>query len=504
MLKFFKKYHKWVGLFIGFFLIMSALSGVIMNHRKVVSGIDIPRSWLPKDFRYDNWNNASIKGSFKLSADSVLLYGGSGIWLTDTVHSHFFDFNKGLKKGADNQIISAVVRVSNDVYAASTFDLYRLSDDNSWISLSHQLENDERIADLAAKGDTLVVVTRSNVFISTAPYEKFSKTELRQPSDYTGKATLFRTLWLLHSGELFGLAGQLFVDALGILILVLCVTGIIYFFCPGIIKRKKKKDKPVKTTVSWMKHALNWHNKVGALFLVFLLILTISGTFLRPPLLIAIIRSKVKTLPGTILNDKNPWHDKLRTLRYDTTYAEWILYSSEGFYLLRDFNSTPVKMPKSPPVSVMGVTVLEPIDSTGWLVGSFSGLYYWDREMDLIVDCNTGQIVEGNRQGRPVANNPVSGYAGSFHDKSIVFEYSRGARVFDSEGVFAEMPPIIRERHMSLWHVCLEIHTGRIYQSVFGIFSDLYVFLLGFLSTLILISGYYIYYTRKRKAKAKQ
>lgn len=499
MYKFFKKYHKWVGIIISFFLIMSAISGVIMNHRKMVSGIGVSRSLLPEQYQYDNWNNASVRGSIKLSPDSILLYGGAGIWLTDTLHSSFSDYNKGLKSGADNQTISRIVRAADHtLYAASTFDLYRLEANDSWINLSHKIDTKERIVDLAVNEDTLVVVSRSHLYVSVFPFQEFEKIELSKPLDYTGKATLFRTLWLLHSGELFGLAGQLFVDGLGLLMLVLCVTGIIYFFCPGIIKRKKRKEKPAKKVVKRMKLSLNWHYKAGNIFFIFLLILIVSGMFLRPPLLIAIIRSKVDAPPGTILNDKNPWHDKLRTLRYDTTAGEWILYSSNGFYLFKNISSTPQKLDREPPVSVMGVTVLEQIDSTGWVVGSFSGFYYWDRDTDLIIDCNTGRIVEGKQRGRPVSTNPTSGFAGDFSNKKIVFEYSRGARVFDSQGTFTDMPEMIKNRKMSLWHLCLEVHTGRIYQPLIGFFTDLYVFLFGLIALLTLISGYVIYHKKRR------
>lgn len=61
--------------------------------------------------------------------------------------------------------------------------------------------------------------------------------------------------------------------------------------------------------------ALKWHNKPGVILFAFLLILAVSGAFLRPPLLIAIIRTKMKTIPGTKLHKPNVWHDKLRTLR---------------------------------------------------------------------------------------------------------------------------------------------------------------------------------------------
>lgn len=501
MIRFFKNYHKWIGLFLGFFLILSAFSGIILNHRKAFSGVDIPRSLLPASYEYDSWNNGAVKGSIRLDGDSVLLYGGAGIWLTDTLHSHFSDFNVGLKKGADNRITNQIV-CTNDgkSFAVTTFDLYRLSHENRWENLTTKAGINERISDLAVRGDSLVVLTRSQVYASVAPFETFSKIELAEPAGYSSEATLFRTLWLLHSGELFGLPGKLVVDLVGVLVIVLCATGIIYTLCPGIIRRRKKKGLPAKTMVDTMKTAVRWHNRIGATGILFFIIIAVSGMFLRPPLLIAIIRSQVKPVPGSVLNCENPWHDKLRCLRYDSTHNEWLLYASSGFFSLKELDAVPKRIQGTPPVSVMGVTVLEPLPE-GWLVGSFSGLYHWNRQTGRIIDCYKGTPVVGQpTQGRPVFDHQISGYSGDFHKKNVVFEYDEGAKTFDMEE-FAPMPLQIKKGRISLWHTCLEIHVGRAYRPFIGPFSDLFVFLLGLFTTFILISGYVVYRKRHNKSK---
>jgi hypothetical protein len=501
-MKFWKKYHKWIGLVFSFFMIMFAWSGIVMNHRKVFSGTELPRSILPKDFRYENWNNASVKGSLKLSADSILLYGGAGVWLTDSLQTGFMRFTSGMKSGADNLTVSRIVHTaSGDVFAATIFDLYKLDTNGAWENLTPVTGIDERIADMEVRGDSLVVLSRSHLFCAIAPYDVFERLELRAPSDYESKTGAFRTLWLLHSGELFGLGGKLFVDLLGVLLIIISVTGIIYFFCPSIIRRKNKRQKQVKGTVSTMKTSLRWHNRIGVWFLVFFFVLTFSGMFLRPPLLISVIRSKVPNIPGTLLNDPNPWRDKQRTIRYDKNQQEWLLYSSSGFYTFAYFGDTPEKVPFTPPVSVMGVTVLEPTQE-GWMAGSFSGLFYWNRERGFVFDCYTGQPVMGRVAGRPVATNPISGYSGDF-GSPVVFEYQAGARTFDAHTRMASMPDEVRKGKISLWNFALEVHTGRIYTGIIGAFADLYVFISGLLILLVLLSGYLLY-RKRQKAKPKK
>lgn len=483
---------------------MTAISGIFLNHRKLVSGIAVSRNLLPASYQFNNWNNGAVKGSFHLTPDSVLVYGGSGIWLTDNYYITFNEFTQGLKSGTDNRITSKIVKTANGhVFAATTFDLYQLSSDNSWKNITERLEVAERISDLVVRGDSLIVLSRSQLYLSTGNHTAFTSIELKEPRDYSPKVSLFRTLWLLHSGELFGLPGQLFVDLLGVLLIVICVTGLLFTFLPGIIRRRKKRNQSVERAKKAFRASIKWHNKPGAIFLWFLLVVSISGMFLRPPLLIAIINANVSPIPGTKLNDSNPWHDKLRCIIYDSTKSEWLLYSSSGFYAFKALHDQPHKVNSIPPVSVMGVTVLEPAEN-GFLVGSFSGLYRWNRDNGTVIDCYTNTPVkEVKASGRPVFNHTVSGLIRGTKNGDIVFEYDEGAIALNDNSQFSLMPEKIKEVKMSLWHACLEIHVGRAYHPFIGPFSDLFVFLMGFLLTFILISGYVVYrknYANKKKS----
>lgn len=507
------KWHKWVGIFFTFFLFMSAISGIFLNHRRAISSIDLPRSILHSDYRYDNWNNGSVRNSIKLSPDSVLIYGNNGIWLTDIRHSYFRSFSDGLKNGSDHRTVNNIVRAGDKLFAVTTFGFYKLeSEQGKWRDISGLIGSRERFTDLAYHDNVLALMTRSHVFISKAPFSVFEKTELLAPEGYKKEASLFRTMWTLHSGELFGITGKIIVDIIGVLVILLCVTGVIVMFCPSLIKRKKRKGKEVLFHVRLMQKSFKWHYKLGAWFIVLFLLSCITGMFLRPPLLIAIVRTKTKPVPGSVLDSKNPWFDKLRMLCYDENNEDWIMYSSEGFFRLKTLDSVPEKILQSPPVSVMGVTVMEPadapewniadsrsditdrvnvfLDANYWVVGSFSGIYYWDRQSGDSYGYYTGEKYVRKHGGMPTFSNAVSGYSADFEGKQIVFEYGGGAR---TNGNFAEMPEVFGQGRMSLWHLCLEIHVGRIYSPILGIVSDLYVFLSGVLFLIILITGYVVY-----------
>ena len=135
-MKFFRKYHKWFSLVATIFILFFAVSGIILNHRELLSGIDIGRKWLPGNYRYNNWNLASVKGSLELSPDSVLIYGNIGVWLTDGSYKNFHDFNTGFPNGIDNRKISSIAVVSGtDLFAGSLFGLYHFQGDH-WEKVS--------------------------------------------------------------------------------------------------------------------------------------------------------------------------------------------------------------------------------------------------------------------------------------------------------------------------------------------------------------------------------
>ena len=46
-------------------MLMFCLSGIMLNHRELVADINIDRSFLPADYRYNKWNMGLLRGSIK-------------------------------------------------------------------------------------------------------------------------------------------------------------------------------------------------------------------------------------------------------------------------------------------------------------------------------------------------------------------------------------------------------------------------------------------------------
>lgn len=500
-LRIFRKLHKWPGVIIAFFAILFATSGIVMNHRQTFSSIDVSRNLLPKNYRYQNWNLSAVRGSLPLESDSILIYGNIGIWKSSSSLNGFSDFNQGFPGGIDGRKIYAVNAFNGVLYAGTHFGLFsRNPSDETWKKTELPVKQ-ERIADVKQKGDTLLVLTR-HYLLKLADGEVFETIQLPEPAGYERKTGLFNTLWELHSGELFGLTGKLIVDLLGVVTILLSVTGLLHFFFPKWIKRRKKKSKPVKNFASNFKTNLRWHNVVGYIFVAFLIINTLAGIHLRPPLLIPIAGKKVGIIPGTHLDSPNPWFDKLRRVEWDEALKRYIFSTSEGFYAAEESFSRPLQpfIPQ-PPVSVMGLNVFKPMGKFKYLTGSFNGLFFWDLENGQITDFFTGRpYIAPQGRSNPIGANMTAGLVEA-GENAWWFDYNHGAIPL-SDKAFPQMPEeILKKSPMSLWNVSLEVHTGRIFEHLVGPLYILYVPLAGLCLIMVLVSGFFVWWKAHRKKK---
>ena len=517
--------HKWGGLFFTLFLIIFALSGIVLHHRVALSEVDVPRSVLPPEYRMEHWNLGAVKGTLRVSSDSILLYGENGLWLTDSSRACFSRFERGMRSGADNRLGANVVRThSGQLFAVTTFDAYQWNHSTqSWQRLTERFAPSDRMTDAAVKGDTLVLQSRSELFLATAPYTHFERIHLKAPTNAPLGRFTFRTLWMLHSGELFGAWAQYFVDFMGVILIVLCLTGVVLAFFPKLLKRQRKRQPEGKSVLRRVfKFSLQLHNKLGVYLLAFLLLLTVTGMFLRPPLLVAIARHRHQPLALTHEHNPNPWWDNLRMIRYDRHHHRWLLQTPFGFFTTSNLHSAPTKLDHEPPVGFMGTNVLQQEDADHWIAGSFSGLYRWDARTGESWNLYTGQrYVAPKHQGIPDFTYSVSGYSTDLGARPVVFDYNRGAEyalggtkkaatdddeqefVCYERADFSVMPEQVQDGRLSLWRVALETHTGRIYTFLPNIVIQLFIFLSGTFLLTVLISGFIIWRKFHRFAKSR-
>ncbi len=495
--KFTRLFHRWIGLFVIFFVFIFSISGIILNHREFFSNFDIPRSILPKDYHYNNWNNAAVK-SILHSTQGTFIYGNIGIWLKK--NNKFIDFNQGLPNGMDNKNIHSMIETpSKNLLAASLLGLYKYNfNSNKWERI-YLPTQEQRIVKFVQKDNKIYALTRCNLFqISEEKNKvKFKKVEVLPPENYQKDVSLFKTLWQLHSGEAFGIIGKLFMDFIALIFIILSITGFIKWYYPKQIKKNKNNKLKLNKLKNTFKFNLRWHNKLGLWFGFFVFSSAITGMFLRPPLLILIGSSKVTQLPFTHLDQINPWYDKFRNFLYDKDLNGWIIATDENLYFVdENFKINPILIDDHPPISVMGVNVLEKHSSGGILVGSFSGLFLWFPEYNIIIDYITKQptapIVSS---APPVGNYLVSGYGYDEFNNEFYFDYNSGVFPLNSNNKFPDMTiEILSKSKISLWNTMLEFHTGRIFKAILGNFYILIVPLIGLLIALISLTGYLIWF----------
>ncbi len=506
MLSIFRKYHKWPSLFFTLFILIFAVSGIILNHRELLSSVDINRKWLPGNYTWKNWNLAAVKGSVTISSDSMLIYGNTGAWISDSTFSHFSDFNNGFPKGIDNRKINSILKTADgQLYAGTLFGLYVFDrGQEGWRPVQLPVP-EKRIVKVLTAGDSLLVMTRSNLLWRPLGELKAGFRIIPVPAaiDDDGKTGLFKTLWVIHSGEIYGTTGKLIVDAVGFLFIIICITGLIWFTVPYVLKRMKEATKTRLRRFN--RGSLRWHNWLGSWFLPLLILTTLTGMFLRPPLLIPIAGSRVAKIKFSELDSPNPWFDRFRDLLYDREKGIFLVATSEGIYYSADwFGSRLQPFAVQPPVSVMGINVFGVIGPGRYRIGSFSGIFDWNPATGEITDCFTGmEYVDTGRGGAPFGNLTVAGYLRTGSGHEYIFDYAAGAIGLKSAPPFTEMPVQVAEASpISLWNASLEVHTGRIFEPLLGPFYILVVPICGLAILLIQVTGFFAWWLGRKRKKA--
>lgn len=487
--------HRWAGLIMVFFMLMFCISGLIMNHRGLVNGCDVSRSLLPSDYRIHNYNNGVAMGTVALPDDSVLLYGNVGVFKGDRRLNSLRDFNAGLPPGVDNRNVRNIVRTRSGVlYCAARSGLYR-HDGRRWTPVGLP-DHTGQVSDVTLMPDStgVIALTRSDVYVGSTP-PAFRKVRLQALPGQEPEVTLFKSVWNLHSGQLFGLPGVLVVDAIALVIIFLCLTGIVIFVMPYSIRRSAAAKVIGKARL--LKWNFRWHNRMGYWTIALTLLIAATGVCLRPPLMVPLVLCKTSPLPGSTLDSDNPWHDRLRAIRWDSASSRWLLSTSEGFYTLdRDFREAPRGFAETgvPPVSPMGVNVFEETAPGKWLIGSFTGLFVWNPDTGEVRDRFTGKP-HRKKMGPPISDHLVAGYTADLDPSApVIFDYAYGAttlptRMGQRAAVKNLGSPQIEDQPIALWNVAQEIHTGRIYDTLTGPLSPLFIFIAGLAALAVLISG---------------
>ena len=500
--------HKYLGLVLLLFLAWMSLSGVLLNHPGLIQDISVHRMFVPKQYQPNNWNRSGLKG-IEYMGDSLLLYGRQGAYLSHDNGKSFDTFMKGEFPR------SALGRRSNHMYYSRNNKILLCATNRGCLQYDFgntkwkklQLpEGDEPILKILNTGKHLLLVSKSNVYQSLQDNDdlQFKKLHFKK-NHYSSKISLIQVFLELHDGSIWGLPGRLLWDIAGLVLFFLCISAFYIWYYPKKWKRRYKKggrraSYKEKSTRSFF---FKYHKKLGWYFAILLVIISLTGMFLNPILMMTLMNGSIDSKYYPSLKNENPWNHKIRNALYDTQNGQLVLDCSDGIWAGQYNKNEEFKKIKLPVrIFGMGTTVFEEEEPGVWLVGSFGGLHRVYRAAG-----NVEKILQtkgDDQSGRP-ASTFVTGYQKLPDGKYYILGHYKGIGNEKGEPLtkVLPMPEYIRENsRLPLWNYMFELHNARIFRGGIGAFYMLIIPLAGFLSLLMLLAGILDYWlTKPRESK---
>jgi len=274
--------------------------------------------------------------------------------------------------------------------------------------------------------DSLLVFTASNAYVATQGLE-FQPLPLMQLPE-SRRVSLIKLFFNLHDGRIWGLAGKLLFDAAGLILFFLSLSAFYSWYYPWKRRREKtkrvvKRSRPLRRLFKWF---LKYHLKLGIWTAVILLIIGGTGMFMRPPLLVALANGSIPAgwYPGPLPD--NPWDEKIQNALYDSVANRVLIATSDGLWAgASDFQQAFERSQLDVPIFVMGATVFEPQGLGGYLVGSFNGLYHWQRSGGRSIDLLTGSVAGEVSSTRP-GDKMITGYFTTPDGESYINTHQQG------------------------------------------------------------------------------
>lgn len=164
--------HKYIGLALILFLMWMSLSGVLMNHPDLISGISVPRWLVPSQYHPDNWNRSGILNAVFSKANPGVAYLGGKLGVFKSINGNV------LENPIDNCFpSSSFYRKTNHLFlleSDSTAHLLAATDGGLYISkmADEQWQHvrlgdkDERALKILQVKSRLLVFTPSGVYVS--------------------------------------------------------------------------------------------------------------------------------------------------------------------------------------------------------------------------------------------------------------------------------------------------------------------------------------------------
>lgn len=508
--------HKWVGLLLLLFVVWMSASGILLNHPEVIRDVSVPRWLVPPQYRIQNWSRGALRTAVFSQADPRIGFigGTQGVWRTGDGGHTFQHMARGFPESyIDRQTDSLVLYEEGPprLFAGTRGGLFVCDvESENWQRIALP-GTDERVQKIIRVSDRLLVFTSSHAYRGSLSADGFTVAPItmRPGGEPRASIPLVEVFFTLHSGKMWGLAGRLLFDVVGVAIIFFGVSGFLLWYWPGKLRRAQRSpkgahSKTARATVGHYRWMFRYHLRLGIWLALPLLIIGGTGLFMRPPMLVALAFGELpRGLYPAALPD-NPWHDRIRSALYDHVKDKLILETTDGFWAGSPDFKAPFERTASPgPVFVMGTTVFEPYGNGGYLVGSFSGLFHLERSTGRAVDLVEGRARDDLSTFRP-GDTMTAGFVRlPGGDEFVVDHYAGIKPIGDAEraGRLAMPAEMARSFRMPLWNYLFELHNGRIFRDWLGSWYALVAPLGSLLFVILILTGIYDWVFLKTTAR---
>jgi hypothetical protein len=400
--------HKYLGLTGLFYLLLMAVSGILLNHPSLISHISVPPDWMPPSYRLNHWNRMAMREAVFSTRhpDTFFIAGKTGVWESRDGGRSFTHLTDGFPVSAYKRdtrcLLLNETGPTAQLLAGTRRGLFRYNfQAEAWSRVDRDgALPDTDIVDLVHTGSSILVFTKHACFRLEGAKDNplLEAMPLVSAIPPVERAPFFRLLLKLHDGSVLGLPGQLVMDFAAVNMAILSISAVYIWYVPW--RRKRTGHRPARP--SFFKLFYRYHLKLGIITAVFLILFALTGIFLRPPLLIAIVRW---TVPAGLLNvgySTRPWLTEIEKAVFRPDFGDLLLATRQGFFVgPADVSAPFAPIPVNVPVHGMGVFVLESLANRQLLVGSFSGFYVWDFTAQTAKDMNGRTVSPRRSRGHP-------------------------------------------------------------------------------------------------------
>ncbi len=474
--------HRWIGLGLVVYLGWMGASGVLLNHPRLTREISVPEWMVPPEYRISNWSRGTLRSLATVpgTPGTLIAAGRLGVWISDDEGRSFTGFHRGLGSlfARNARQVVALAGAGGPLFLVTTQSgLYARSDgDDRWrkVPLGGERPGSGRPGSgrpaikVVQVEDRLLAFTDSGVYVSPAPPRplEFVPAALER-QQASREVPLADALFDLHSGEAWGLPGRLAYDVVGIVLVVLSFSALLTWLYSKVPRRARRARPRIRALV---RVVVRYHLKLGIWVAPILLLIGLSGMFMRPPLLVLVADALLPRwiYPGVI--PANPWHHKIQNATYDAAQGRLLVQANDGIWAgSPDLKGVFRRVTLPVPVFAMGATVFESGQEGTLEVGSFSGLFRINADGST-VDLLNGGPAKSRSQMRP-GEYLVTGFLRLPGGESLVSTHYQG--LMDLEGSRAHgrlpMPAVeVLGAGMPLWNFLFELHNGRIFRDWIG------------------------------------